>query len=112
MTKLTNEDRKKPLVKGADATVDAEEEKRDDEMELFEKKYNFRFEEPNAATITTHTRDANAEDGLRRKDTTRSDARARAKERKEDAKKKQKEEINKLKELKREEIVEKLKKAD
>ena len=109
MQKLPRVDREKPLIKGgADEKVDNEDEKRDDEIEQFETKYNFRFEEPNAATITTHTREANEEETLRRKDNTRKDARERAKDRKEDMKKKQKEEISKLKELKREEIIDKL----
>ena len=112
MEKLPKVDREKPLIKGKDEKVDKEDDKREDEMDLFEKKYNFRFEEPNAATITSHAREANAEDTLRRKDNTRKDARERAKERKEDMKKRQREEISKLKELKREEIIEKLKKTD
>ena len=67
--------------------VDNEDEKRDDEMDNFESKYNFRFEEPNAATITSHARDANAEETMRRKDSTRKLARDRAKDKKEDLKK-------------------------
>jgi len=110
---LKQDGTEKPLVKGDnDEKVDDEDDKRSEEVEVFEKKYNFRFEEPNAATITSHAREANAEETLRRKENTRKDARERAKERKEDMKKKQKEEISKLKELKREEIIEKLKKTD
>lgn len=92
--------------------VDREDEARDGEMEEFEEKYNFRFEHPNAATITTHARDMPAEDTLRRKETTRKEARERAKERKEDEKKRKREEINRLKLAKKEEILEKLKKAE
>jgi len=32
--------------------------KREEEMDLFETAYNFRFEDPNAATITSHARNA------------------------------------------------------
>ena len=81
-------------------------------MDNFESKYNFRFEEPNAATITSHARDANKEETMRRKDSSRKQARDRAKEKKEDLKKQRKEEIAKLKALKREEIIDKIKKAD
>ena len=81
-------------------------------MDNFESKYNFRFEEPNAGTITSHARDANKEETMRRKDSSRKLARERAKERKEDLKKQRKEELAKLKALKREEIIDKIKKAD
>lgn len=36
-------------------------------MEAYEHAYNFRFEDPNAATITSHARNALAEETLRRK---------------------------------------------
>lgn len=81
-------------------------------MDHFESKYNFRFEEPNAATITSHARDANKEETMRRKDSTRKLARDRAKDKKEDLKKQRKDEITRLKSLKREEILDKIKKAD
>ena len=110
--KLPKTDREKPLVKKADAGVDEEDEKREGEMDNFEVKYNFRFEDPNAATITTYAREANEEETLRKKSDTRKQARERAKERKEDLKRSQREEIAKLKELKREEIIEKLRKTD
>ena len=110
--KMPKTDREKPLVKGKDDAVDVEDDKREDEMDQFETKYNFRFEEPNAATITSHAREAFDDETLRRKDDTRKQARERAKERKEDMKRKQKEEIAKLKELKREEILEKLEKTN
>ena len=81
-------------------------------MDKFEAKYNFRFEEPNAATITSHARNANEEETMRRKDSSRKLARERAKEKKEDLKKQKKEEIARLKAIKREEIIDKIKKAD
>ena len=81
-------------------------------MDNFEYKYNFRFEEPNAATITSHARDANQDETMRRKDSSRKQARDRAKENKAELKKQRKDEISKLKALKREEIIDKLKRAD
>ena len=66
-------------------------------MDLFEYKHNFRYEDPNAATITSHARDALAEDTMRRKDDTRKQARERAKDRKQELKEQKNEEINRLK---------------
>jgi protein KRI1 len=80
-------------------------------MDRFEQQYNFRFEEKNAAYLTTHQRAA-PEDSMRRVDDKRKSAREAAKERKEEEKQKRKEEINKLKALKREEIMNKLKKTE
>ena len=85
--KLPKSDREKPLVKKVDTGIDDEDEKRGDEMDKFESKYNFRFEDPNAATITTYAREGNEEETLRKKNDTRKQARDRAKERKEDLKK-------------------------
>lgn len=70
-----------------ESKIDDEDEAREDEMDAYEQKYNFRFEEPNAATITSHARNAGAEESLRRPDDVRKQARERAKERKEDLKK-------------------------
>ena len=71
MIKLPKSDREKPLVKGKNLAVDSEDDKREDEMEQFETKYNFRFEEPNAGTITSHAREAFGEETLRKKNDTR-----------------------------------------
>ena len=76
-----------PITKEGHELVDGEDDKREDEMDKYESTYNFRFEEPNAWTIQTHTRDANAEETMRRKDTGRKLARERASERKVDMKK-------------------------
>ena len=92
--------------------MDDEDDQREDEMDHFESKYNFRFEEANAGTIVSHARDANKDETMRRKDSSRKLARERAKERKEDLKKQRKEELAKHKTLKREEIIDKIKKAD
>jgi hypothetical protein len=57
---------------------DNEDDEREDEFDLFEKQCNFRFEDPNAANITSHARpatekkdEAEAGDSLRRKDNVR-----------------------------------------
>ena len=92
--------------------VDEEDDDREDEMDNFESKYNFRYEEPNAATITSHARNVGEDETMRRKDSSRKLARERAQEKKQDLKKQRKDEIAKLKAMKREEIIEKLKKAD
>jgi len=49
------------------AKIDQEDEAREEEMDAFEHAYNFRFEDPNAATITSHARNALAEETIRRK---------------------------------------------
>ena len=47
--------------------IDKEDDERLDEMEAYETAYNFRFEDPNAATITSHARNALASETMRRK---------------------------------------------
>ena len=81
-------------------------------MEAYEHAYNFRFEDPNAATITSHARNALAEETLRRKQDTRKQSRERKTDRKEEEKARKREEITQLKQLKKEEILEKLRKAE
>lgn len=102
----------KPDLPKLDDQADDEDLGRDSEMDIFEKKYNFRYEESNAATITSHARNAGEEETIRRKDSTRKDARERKKDRKEEEKAKKREEINRLKQMKKEEILERLKKAE
>jgi hypothetical protein len=58
--------------------VDKEDEERDSEMDRFEAQHNFRFEDKNAAYLTTHARQA-AEDSMRRVDDTRKQKRQDAK---------------------------------
>ena len=85
--RLTNQEPVAEALAERQGAVDEEDENREDEMDNFESKYNFRFEEPNAATITSHARDANKEETMRRKDSSRKQARDRAKEKKEELKK-------------------------
>lgn len=65
--------------------VDQEDEDRDSEMDKFEATYNFRFEDKNAAYLTTHARQA-PEDSMRRVDDSRKVKRQEAKDRKEELK--------------------------
>jgi protein KRI1 len=46
--------------------ADEEDENREDEFDKFEYAMNFRYEDPNAATITSHARNALKEETLRR----------------------------------------------
>ncbi|KAF4563110.1 hypothetical protein EYR40_007168 [Pleurotus pulmonarius] len=85
---------------------DLDEDEFEDIVDRFESSYNFRFEEPGAATIQTFPR--TLESTVRREDTTRKDARARRKERKEEELQKKREEIKRLKSLKMKEIRKKL----
>ena len=77
------------------AQVDREDEERDEEMEVYEQKYNFRFEEQTGTYLTTHARDV--PESMRRKDDKRKDKRDEKKERKEEEKRRKQEELNRLK---------------
>lgn len=77
--------------------IDKEDDDREDEMDNYETAYNFRFEDPNAATITSYARNALSGETMRRKEETRKLARQRKTERKDDEKNKKREEINQLK---------------
>ena len=77
-------------------------------MDIYEHNHNFRYEDKNAAYLTTHTRDA-PEDSMRRVDDKRKTQRQTVQEKKELDKQKKKDEISRLKALNREEIMNKLK---
>lgn len=74
----------------------------------FEASYNFRFEEPGAATVQAFPR--NLPDTVRRQDSTRKDARARRRERKEAELEQKRQELGRLKNLKMKEVRQKLEK--
>ncbi|KAI8828669.1 KRI1-like family C-terminal-domain-containing protein [Chytriomyces cf. hyalinus JEL632] len=85
-----------------------QDEAEEEEVDRFERAYNFRFEESDGANIVTHAR--TIEDSMRRKDTRRADKRLSIKERKEEEKRAKAEELKRLKNLKKEEMLTKLKK--
>lgn len=86
----------------------SEEESIIENQEEFERKYNFRFEEPDPEFIKSFPR--TLADSMRRKNTKRKEKREEYKKRKETEKQRKKEEIKRLKSLKRKEIEAKLEK--
>ncbi len=95
-------------AQGVDYVEFSEEEEIIEKQEEFERKYNFRYEEPDPEFIKSYPR--TVADSMRRKDTKRKEKREEYKQRKEAEKQKKKEEIKRLKNLKRKEIQDKIEK--
>jgi len=95
-----------PNIDNLDYVEFSDEEKIIENQEEFERKYNFRFEEPDPEFIKSYPR--TIVDSARREKTKRREKREEVKKRKELEKVKRREEIKRLKNLKRMEIAAKI----
>ena len=95
-----------PELMTYDEVVDGEDKKRDQEMELFELAYNYRFEEEGFEKIKTYAREV--KDSVRIKSDTRKQQRIAKKERKDLEKQHKVEAIKHFKNLKKQEITDRL----
>jgi len=95
-----------PELMTYDEVVDGEDKKRDQEMELFELAYNYRFEEEGFEKIKTYAREV--KDSVRLKSDSRKQQRAAKKERKDLEKQHKVEAIKHFKNLKKQEIMDRM----
>jgi protein KRI1 len=86
----------------------SEDEKIMENLDDFERKYNFRYEDPDPEFIKAYPR--TMADSVRRKSNKRKEKREDYKKRKEQEKQRKKEELKRLKSLKKKEIVDKIEK--
>lgn len=102
------EDPEEEMVLGKiNELADEEDEKRDQEMRLYEKEFNFRFEEPDGRQIVTYERQI--EDTLRNTTSKRAEKRKEKQEREKAEKMTVKEELSRIRSLQEKEILERVK---
>ncbi|XP_071152404.1 protein KRI1 homolog isoform X2 [Mytilus edulis] len=92
------------IINDGDGLTDDEENV--EKQEEFERKYNFRYEEPDQDFIKSFPR--TIDDSVRRKESKRADRRKQLRDRKKMEKDKRKEEIKQLKNMKKQEIMDKI----
>ncbi|XP_015119303.1 protein KRI1 homolog [Diachasma alloeum] len=102
---IKNPKYREDIIHGSNENL-SEDEKDIEQQEVFEHKFNFRFEEPDTDFLKRYPR--TLENSLRKKDTRRSAKRVALKKRKEEEKARKREELKRLKAMKRKEIAEKI----